>query len=157
MRTALKLAAFAALLALWAITAWAIAGPQPLPARIPTHFDIAGQPNGWGTPAMLWMLPVIATLIVGLMWLVSLRPGSFSIRAAPAVRRRVEAVSLSMIAWLQFEISGLFLWIQYAIVESARSGHSRLSPAVVPVAILTILGTAALHVWAKSSARRQMR
>ena len=50
LRTFLQYAALAALLALWAITAYAVMGPHPLPARIPTHFDLAGKPNGWGQP-----------------------------------------------------------------------------------------------------------
>lgn len=27
-----------------------------LPQRIPTHFNAAGEPNGWGSPDTLWTL-----------------------------------------------------------------------------------------------------
>lgn len=157
MRTFLQYAALAALLALWAITAYAVAGPHPLPARIPTHFDLAGKPNGWGTPAMLWLLPAIATVILGLMTLVARRPSVFNypVRVTPATRPRLQAIALSMIAWLRCELAGLFLWIQYAIIESARAGRNGLSPLFVPITILVVLGTIAWHFRAMFVAARR--
>lgn len=148
MRTPLKFAAFAALLATWALTAYTIYGPHPLPARIPTHFDLAGNPNGWGTPAMLWLLPIIATVVVASMSLVAHFPQSFNypLRVTPATRPRLQAISLDMIAWLQLEIAGLMLWIQFAIIQAARSGHNSLPPLIVPGVILLVLGTIARHI-----------
>lgn len=148
LRTYLNLAALAALLALWAVTAWEVAGPHPLPARIPTHFDIAGHPNAWGQPAMLWMLPVIVTVILGLMSLVARRPRSFNfpVRVTPANRPRLESVALDMIAWLRLEIAGAMLWIQYATIQSARALRLGLSPWFVPITIAAVLATIVWHV-----------
>lgn len=158
MRTLLKFAAFAALLAIWALTAYAVAGPHPLPARIPTHFDLAGKPNGWGTPGMLWLLPAVSTGIVGLMTMVARHPRSFNypVRVTPASRPRMEAVTLDMIAWLRLEIAGMLLWIQYVTIESVRAGQNGLSPLFVPATILVVLGTIGWHARAIfKSAHRQ--
>ena len=38
-----------------------------LPARIPTHFNLAGQPDKWGSPHALWLVLGIQVLIAGLM------------------------------------------------------------------------------------------
>lgn len=148
MRTFLKLASFAAVVVSWGITAWAITGPHRLPGRIPTHFDIAGQPNGWGTPGMLWLLPAIPTVIVALMSLVARNPRAFNypVRVTPATRPRLEAITLDLIAWLQLEIAMTVLWIQDAIIEAARSGRNGLSPWFVPVTILVVMGTIAWHI-----------
>jgi len=35
------------------ITYWALNGPNRLPDRIPTHFEISGLPNAWGSPRFL--------------------------------------------------------------------------------------------------------
>jgi uncharacterized membrane protein len=84
-RKLLAFIAVAALAASGALTAMAIHGTPPLPARIPTHFDAAGNINGWGEPRMLWLLPIIATGVVGLMTLVSFFPQSFNypVRVTP--------------------------------------------------------------------------
>lgn len=156
MRTFLKFAAFAALLAMWGLTAYAMVGPHPLPDRIPTHFDFAGKPNGWGTPAMLWLMPAIATVVLGLMSLVARFPQSFNypVRVTPATRPRLQAISLDMIAWLQLEIAAMLLWVQYAIIDAARTSHIGLSPLFVPVIILLVLGTIGWHIRAMFLAAR---
>jgi uncharacterized membrane protein len=158
LRSFLQFAAFAALLALWAITLYAIVGPHPLPARIPTHFDFAGHANGWGTPAMLWMMPVIATFVVGLMGLVARHPRAFNypVRVTPATRPRLEAITLDMIAWMQLELAALFLFLQYAIIASARAGSNSLPPAFVPVLIVVVIGTGAWHIRAMFAAARRL-
>jgi uncharacterized membrane protein len=156
-RSFLQYAAFAALLVLWAITAFAVAGPHPLPARIPTHFDLAGKPNGWGAPGMLWLIPAVATVILGLMTLVARRPSVFNypVRVTPATRPRLQAIALSMIDWLRCELAGLFLWIQYATIESARAGRNGLSPLFFPVTIVVVLGTIAWHLRSMFAAARR--
>ena len=91
------------LLIVWGVTAYAMAGPNPLPARIPTHFNAAGQPDGWGTPAMLWMLPGMATAIYLLMSLVARHPSSFHfpMRIHPTARPQLEALALRMLSLLK--------------------------------------------------------
>jgi len=132
---------------LWALTGYAVYGPHPLPARIATHFDAAGKANGWGEPRMLWLLPVIATGVYGAMWLAGRNPAAFNypIRVTPATRPRLEAVTLGMVAWIQFEVVCLFLWIQYEIVRSAQAGRSALPPAFLPMVLVAIFGTIAWH------------
>ena len=156
MRTLLQLAAYAALIAMWCVTAYFVAGPHPLPGRIPTHFDLAGKPNAWGTPGMLWLLPIVATVIIGLMTLVARHPGAFNypVRVSPLTRPRLERITLGMIGWLQLEIAGMFLWIQYATIESAHAARNGLSPVFVPIALVVVIGTAAVHIRAMFAAAR---
>ena len=67
MRKTLEIIALCLVLLSWAVTANAVLGRNPLPARIPTHFNATGQPDGWGTPAMLWLIPRMGTVIYLLM------------------------------------------------------------------------------------------
>lgn len=147
LRTTLNAIAMLALLGLWLITGYALFGAHPLPPRIPTHFDLAGHANGWGRPGMLWLVPGLATLICGLMTLVARRPQSFNypVRVTPGTRPRMQAVSLSMIAWLRAEIAGLFFWIQFATIRSAQNGTNALSPWFVPLVLVVVLGTIGWH------------
>jgi len=150
MRKTLEIIAFLLLLINWAVTAIALLGPNPVPAKIPTHFNSAGQPDGWGTPAMLWMMPVMATGVYLLMSLVARYPSSFHFpgRVHPSARRGLEAVALRMISWLKAEVVFLFAWIQYQTIGFARGGRGTLSPLFLPVVLVVVFGTMVWHITA---------
>jgi uncharacterized membrane protein len=155
-RKTLGFVAVAALAVLWILTAQAIYGTPPLPARIPTHFDFAGNINGWGEPRTLWLLPIIATCVVALIWVVSFFPQSFNypVRVTPANRPRLEAITISMMAWLQAELASQFLWIQWVIIRSARTGVNTLSPLLLALVIAIIFATVVVHLVAIFRAAR---
>ncbi len=148
MRKILETLALLLLIFVCAVTAYAVAGPHPLPPRIPTHFNAAGQPDGWGTPAMLWMVPVMAAGIYLLMSLVARYPASFNFpgRPRPAQRRQLEVIALNMISWLKLEIVTLLAFIQYWTIRIVRQGQGRLSPAFLPAALVVVFGTIAWHI-----------
>lgn len=140
LRRVLETISVAALLAVWIFTAWWVVGPHPLPSRFPIHFDLSGHANGWGSPGMLWMMPAIVTVVYGLMTFVARRPGSFNypVRATPATRPRLERLATGMILWLKTEIVLLFAGLQYATIESARSGTAPKTLVSVPIAIAVV-------------------
>jgi len=148
MRRTLQIGALLLLILTWAITAFAILGPNGLPARIPTHFNASGQPDGWGAPGMLWVIPLIATVIYLLMSLVSRYPSSFHfpMRMHPAARRGLEAIALNMLSWLRAEVVCLFACIQSKTIQFARSGHGTLSPLFLPAVLIVVFGTIAWHI-----------
>ena len=156
MRKSLEAIALLLVLLIWGMTAYAISGPNPLPGRIATHFNAAGQADGWGTPAMLWMLPVVATVIYGLMGLVARHPGAFNfpMRIAPGSRPRLEALALNMIAWLKAEVVCLFVWIQYQTIHLARRGEGALPAFVLPLVLVGVFGTIGCHIAAMRRAGR---
>lgn len=156
MRRALEIAAFLLLLVLWADTAWAIWGASPLPARIPTHFNLAGEPDGWGTPTMLWMQPAMGTAIYLLMTLVARFSSSFNfpMRVPSGARRRLEAIALQMILWLKVEVVCLLAWIQYWTIRIVRQGQGRLSPEAIPLLLVAVFGTIVWHIAAMRRAAR---
>ena len=156
MRKTLEILALLLLFFLWGLTAVAIFGPDPLAARIATHFNAAGQPDGWGTPGMLWLLPGIATIIYLLMSVVSRYPGAFNfpMRVQPGARQRLETIALNMISWLKVEVACLFAWIQHETLGFARRGQGTLSPLFLPLVLTAVFGTIALHITAMRRAIR---
>ena len=40
---------------------------QGLPSRIPTHFNLAGRPDRWGSPHTLWMLLAMQVLLASIL------------------------------------------------------------------------------------------
>jgi len=143
MRKSLDAIALIALALLTWITYRALYGPEPLPQRIPIHFDFAGNPNGWGSPSMLLLFPVVALAVYLLITVVAFLPAAFNypVPVTAENRPRLQALALDMITWLKTELICLFTWIQWTIVEAARHGRNGLSPAHMPVALVAIFGT----------------
>jgi uncharacterized membrane protein len=147
MRKNLEAISLGALVLLLWITWRALYGPARLPDRIPTHFDFAGHANGWGSPGMLWLFPVVAVGIYLLITVIVRFPDTFNypVPVTDENRPRLEALALNMTSWIKAEILCLFAWIQWMIVTAARQGHNSLSPVLIVVFTAVILATAGWH------------
>jgi len=148
MRKILEVIGIAALAFLIWETWRALNGPTPLPPRIPIHFDIAGNPTGWGSPLGLLLLPGIATALYLLITVVSQFPGAFSfpVRVTAQNRQRLEGLALQMITFIKVELVCLFAWIQSAIIDAVRQNRFGLPAALVPIFIGVVFATAIAHV-----------
>lgn len=143
MRKTLGLIGLIALAALYGLTWSALYGPNRLPDRVPTHFDAAGNPNGWGSPSGLILMPAIATALYLLMSVVARFPESFHypVRITPQNLARLQAVTLNMVLWLKVELACLFAVLQWAFIQSARTGNGHLFPMILPFFIVAVFGT----------------
>ncbi|HXH48691.1 MAG TPA: DUF1648 domain-containing protein [Terriglobia bacterium] len=102
-----------------------------LPARIPTHFNMSGEPNGWGPPHMLWLLLAFQVLLAVLMLSISFWgrrfPGSVHLGTrslrdfTPEQRERVWPLLDQMAGWMGVATSLFFV---YLIRESIRAAES---------------------------------
>ncbi len=135
-------------LGLLAILFWftysALHGPERLPDRIPTHFDISGQPNAWGSPGFLWFLPVVATgiyLLLTVLGSIRYRRYNLPVRVTEANLPFIQDQTILMVAWIKSEMLCLFLYLQRSIVQSARDGAFRLSPLLIAVFLVVIFST----------------
>lgn len=139
------------------ITYRALAGPNPLPDRIPTHYNAAGNVNGWGSPSMLLLLPIVALALYAGITVVSRFPAAFNypVRVGPAVRAQVEGITLDMIAWIKAELLCMFAFLQNTMIRGAEGGSPQLNPIVVPVFIAGIFGTIGWHMFAVIQAARR--
>jgi uncharacterized protein DUF1648 len=128
----------------------ALYGPNPLTGRIPTHFGIDGQPNAWGEPKMLLLLPGFAAALFLLMTIVGRFPSSFNypVRVTPQNRERLQQIALNMVAALTAETVSLFAILQYFIIQSVRLQRNGLPPALMLISIVVIFLTIGTHILA---------
>lgn len=156
MRKSLEAISLIALVVLFWITWQALNGQVPLPGRIPTHFDATGNPNGWGPPSTLWLLPVVAAGLYLLISILAQFPKAFNypVRLTVENQARLAALTLQMIGWLKVELVCLFAWIQWSIIESIRQGAGKLSPALVPAFLAAVFATLGWHIAAMFRAAR---
>jgi uncharacterized membrane protein len=156
MRKALEVIGAATLAALFWITLSAIHGPEQLPEKIPTHFDIAGNPNAWGTSSSLFLLPVVGLLLYLSITVVSQFSSVFNypVRVTPENRPRLEDLAIRMITWLKVELVCLFLWIQMSTIDAARHKSLGLPLLLMPISLLAVFGTMTWHIVAMRRAAK---
>ncbi len=133
------------------ITYSALNGPEKLPDRIPTHFDISGQPNGWGPSAFLWFLPIVATgiyLLMTVLGSIQFRRYNLPVLVTETNLPFIQKQTSEMVAWIKCELLCLFAYLQWSIIQSARSSEFRLSPLLIPLFLLMIFSTVGWHLTA---------
>jgi uncharacterized membrane protein len=147
MRKSLEAIALIALFLMGWITYLAFDGPDRLPDRIPTHFDIAGNPNGWGSPAALLLLPIVAVGLYFAMTVVSRFPAAFNypVRVTRQNLPRLQSLTLDMIVWLKAELACFFAILQWAIIRAVRSGQGQLFTWLVPGLLIVVFSTIGWH------------
>jgi len=129
------------------MTASALYGANHLPNKIPIHFGADGQPNGWGSPGDLIMLPLVTLAIYLFMTLIVLLaprfPDSlnFPFAVSEEDRLKLAGMYMGLVGWLKVELICLFGGIQYVILDCARKQHGHLSPAFGLEAIAVVFGT----------------
>ena len=156
MRKTFEAIALGALVFLFWISYQALYGSAQLPKRIPTHFNLAGQPDGWGSSSSLMLLPVAAAGLYLLLTLGALLPVSFKapIRMTEENRSCLEALSHQMLAWLKMCLVCLFAWIQWSILDGVRKGSFHLSRAMIPLFLVAVSGGVGWHIMATIRASR---
>jgi uncharacterized membrane protein len=144
MRKTMEAVCLGLLAVLFWISYWALNGPESLPDRIPTHFNIAGQPNAWGSRDFLWFLPCVAAglyLLLTVLGNIRFRRFNLPVRVTEANLPFIQLQTIIMVAWIKCEILCLMTYLQWSIVQSTRNGTFRLSPLLIPVFLVAIFST----------------
>lgn len=130
-----------------AITVRALFGSDHLPERIPIQFDATGHPTGWGSPAMLLLLPAITLIIYLLFTVVTRFPGAFTypVKVTAFNRQRIQNLALDMMAWLKVEIVALLTWMQWVTVEVARIPERHI-PTMTPAVLVAVFATVSVYI-----------
>lgn len=118
------------------ILAWwvALSSYPRLPERIPVHFGLSGEADGWGRRWMIFLMPLIATLIVALDWFIFTRlKGSSKMPAAMELPLHL----------MMLELTLLFAYITWRTTEVAFERAKGLGVWFLPVVLLGITGTSA--------------
>jgi uncharacterized membrane protein len=109
-----------------------------LPACIPTHFNAAGEANGWGSPDTLWYLLEVQVLVCGLFLAMPLLgrrfPGSVNLGRrrlsdfTPEQRERIMPLLTDMMGYMSVLLSLLFSILLREIIHASSSSHPHFAP-----------------------------
>ena len=119
---ALLLAPLLALLALW----------KELPDRVPVHWNLRGQIDGWASKPSLFAMPLVSLAIIGLLhFLPRIDP---KLRSAPGGQGRMQ----NALAILRLALAAFFAAIFFIQVASAL-GHPVPASRIVPTSVVLLL------------------
>jgi len=109
-----------------------------LPARIPTHFNAAGEADGWGSPNTLWVLLLSQVLVGGLFLTIPLLARRFpsnvnlgSVKLSdlsPEQQDRVIPLFINMMGNMSVLVCLLLAFILHGTIQAALPPHPRLAP-----------------------------
>lgn len=118
-----------------------------LPGRVPTHFNFAGEADGWGPKGIVLLLPGLGLLLFGIMaWLsryphIYNYPWKISAENAPAQYRCARRLILA----LGSEIAWLMLWIEWGTIRVARGAASGLGAAFLFIWLAVMIASIAAY------------
>jgi hypothetical protein len=119
-----------------------------IPAIVPIHYGLNGQPNRFGSRDTLWLLPAIATLLYGFLHFIARFPHLFNLPVAATDPRRphVEAMALDLLGWMRLEIAWLFGFLTWSSVVTARHIGTGLPVWFTPFFVIVTLSTVGIFI-----------
>lgn len=110
-----------------------------LPAQIPTHTNLRGEVDGWGSRQTVWLLPLTSLFIFGLLSLALKFPKMFNypVRITPENAQRQFNLARTFLRVIKSAVLLLFLILQWYIIALATGkGNLFSEPLLMPVVLL---------------------
>jgi len=114
-----------------------------LPDTISTHYNVSGQPDGYGGKSILFVLPAVAIVTYLIMTIGVRFPYTFNYPfeiTEENAERQYKNMTL-MIRTLKTFIVMIFGYLTYATIQNGLGKMQGLGTWFAPVALLAVLGT----------------
>jgi hypothetical protein len=137
--------------------AWLLVGLywSSLPEQIPTHFDLWGRPNHWGSKVFIFLFPGLGLFHYVLFTLIQRHPHRFNypwpITPENAVRQY--RLGRALLGWLKVELIALFTLLEWGTLRVALGRAEGIGVVLVPAIGAAILATIGLYFYAAYRAR----
>ena len=121
-----------------------------LPGEIPIHFNAAGKADGWGSPLMIFLLPLIGWGLFGLMHLISqANPKNFNYpvkiteqNAQPQYNLARDLMQLITLVSILF-----FGYITWVMIKAAGGGEANLGWAFIILFVAALGGAIGWYLY----------
>ena len=116
---------------------YCIVNYMELPDTIATHFNGAGEPNGYGSRQTVWIIPIIATAMYIGLFILNKYPHTYNYMVNITEENALKNYKFStrIVRVVNFLCVLLMTYITYMIVESAFGKQFNLGTWFVPVVI----------------------
>jgi uncharacterized membrane protein len=129
--------AWAGLLFLWIFS---IASYSSLPSIIPTHFNIKGDVDGYGSKITIWLIPSIVTIIVAGFTVLNKYPHIFNYLKpiTPENAERQYALATRLLRFLKLIVVIIFSFIAIATILNVNKQKAGVGIWVLPALLAFI-------------------
>ena len=121
-----------------------------LPATLPTHFDVSGRPNAWGSRAFILFLPCLSLVLYGSLGILQRFPWvyNYAVAIGPDNAETQYRLAIRLLRALKAVIAATFGWIDYSTIRMAleAAGGGDRADGLGPFMIPTFLGVMAIVV-----------
>jgi uncharacterized membrane protein len=126
-----------------------------LPDSLPRHYNLAGQPDGFGDKSILFALPSIVAVIYLIMTIGLRFPQMFNYPfEITAENAELQYKNLTMmIRILKTLIVVIFLYLTFATIQNGLGKMNGLGTWFAPVTIITLIGTVGFYLYKGFSLR----
>lgn len=133
------------------IPAVILANYSGLPAKVPTHFNLAGTPDAFGDKSTLILLLILSVSIYALLTAVPFNPSLINVPGPRTPENIASAISLTR--FVKVEVVTFKAFLVWRIIETAYGRANGLGPAPL-LFVASILVTAGVGLY-KSSRHAQ--
>lgn len=126
-----------------------------LPARVPSHFDVAGKPDAWGAKLNLWVVPFVSIVVYLMLTVVGRIPHThnFLVDITPQNAPRLYRLSRMLVLWMKAQIACTLAYISWGQVRVAMGNAQGIGWAFLPVTLIVIGAT--IYLYRRMSQREQ--
>lgn len=128
-----------------------------LPERIPTHFNTAGEPDGYGGKTSLFLLPAIGFLMYILLTVLAAFPHiyNFPVKITTENAEVQYRLATRLLRVLKTVILILFSFISWMTVRAAAGSVLGLGKMFLPVFFILIFGVVIIYLVQSMNNRHQ--
>ncbi|WP_138754627.1 DUF1648 domain-containing protein [Paenibacillus sinopodophylli] len=119
-----------------------------LPHTIAIHFNGSGEADGWGSKAILLLLPILSLVIFTLLSLLRKIPHQFNYIAKITEQNALHHYknAIILLSWVKLEILLIFSYVQWSVIQNAVGKSIGIGSWLLPIAFLILLGTILYYV-----------
>lgn len=122
---------------------------EVLPQRIPTHFGAGGEPDAWGSKSSLLIIAIVAIATYGLLTIFNRYPHTFNylVEITEANAEEQYRMARQLMAVLKVEITWMFAYIQWIIIQIALGKASGLGSLFLLITMIVLLGSLGVYFY----------
>ncbi len=128
-----------------------------IPDNVPTHFNLAGRPDRWGSgKGTLLLMPALALGMYAMFTVLGRMPHLYNYPSmlTEANAPRLYAIGVSLMIWMKAEMIVLFGVITWRQIEVATGRADGFGPWLMPIMIAVNLATVGVHLWRMRAAAK---